>query len=322
MSEVTTFGYFLSSEEHGPSALLDQARLAEQAGFDALWISDHYHPWTSRQGQSPFVWGVIGAVSQACTLPVTTAVTCPTTRMHPAVVAHAAATAAVQLDGRFTLGVGTGEALNEHILGTGWPSIDVRLDMLTEAVAIMRHLFEGETLTWRGRHYQVENAHLYTRPEQPVPIVVSALGPKAAEVAGEIADGFVCTSPDSELLTTYRRAGGKGPAQGGLKVCHGADRDEARRMMHEIWPTHGLPGEQSQILPTPAHFEQAASIVTEDRATADVPCGDDPEEHITAVQRYVDAGYDEVYISQVGPTSQGFFDFYAEQVLPAVRGRG
>lgn len=319
---MTTFGYFLSSEEHGPAALLEQARLAEQAGFEALWISDHYHPWTHRQGQSPFVWGVVGALAQECRLPVTTAVTCPTTRMHPAVVAHAAATAAVQMDGTFTLGVGTGEALNEHIVGARWPSIDVRLEMLQEAVGIMRALFRGETVTWRGQHYEVENAHLYTRPQQPVPIYMSAFGPKAAAVAGRIADGFVCTKPDPGLLAAYRDAGGVGPAQGGLKVCHHADRHEARRMVHSIWPTHGLPGEQSQILPTPAHFEQASAIVTEDDATAGIPCGADVDEHIAAVQSYVDAGYDEVYVSQIGPTSPDFFAFYADQVLPALRSRG
>lgn len=316
---MTTFGYFLSTEEHGPTDLLEQARLAEQAGFEALWISDHYHPWTSEQGQSPFVWGVIGALAQEVSLLVTTAVTCPTTRMHPAVVAHAAATAAVQLDGRFTLGVGTGEALNEHVLGTVWPSIDVRLEMLEESVGIMRALLSGETVTWRGRHYQVENAHLYTRPDRPTPIYVSAFGPKAAQVAGRIADGFVCTKPDVDLIEAYREAGGAGPTQGGLKACFGPDRGDARRRIHQTWPTHGLPGEQSQILPTPAHFEQAASIVTEDLATAGVPCGDDPDEHVAAVLAYIDAGYDEVYVSQVGPTSPDFFSFYAEQVLPSLR---
>lgn len=319
---VTRFGYFLSSEEHGPQALLEQARLAGDAGFDALWISDHYHPWIGGQGQSPFVWGAIGAVSAACDLPVTSAVTCPTTRIHPAVVAQAAATAAVQLDGRFVLGVGTGEALNEHILGDRWPAIDVRLAMLDEAVELMRALFTGESVTWRGEHYEVENARLYTRPESPLPIYVSAFGPKATDLAVRIADGFISTDPTGEMLATYRAEGGRGPAQGGVKVAFGRDRDEARRMAHRLWPTSGLPGELAQILPTPEHFEQACSIVTADMAASGVACGDDPDEHVAALRAYVDAGYDEVYVSQMGPTSPGFFTFYAEHVLPTLRSSG
>jgi G6PDH family F420-dependent oxidoreductase len=317
---VTTFGYFLSSEEHGPAALAEQARLAEHAGFEALWISDHYHPWLDAQGQSPFVWGVIGALSQVCDLPVTTAVTCPTTRVHPAVTAQAAATAGVQLDGRFVLGVGTGEALNEHILGGSWPAIDVRLEMLDEAVGLIRALFTGESITWRGEHYEVENARLYTRPDTAPPIYVSAFGPKATDVAVGIADGFISTDATGEMLTAYRAAGGTGPAQGGTKVAFGPDRDEARRMAHRLWPTSGLPGELAQILPTPAHFEQATSIVTEDMSTSGVACGNDPDEHVSALQAFVDAGYDEVYVAQIGPTEPAFFDFYAEHVLPRLRG--
>lgn len=316
---MARFGYFLSSEEHGPGALVEQARLAEDAGFEALWISDHYHPWTDAQGESPFVWGVIGALSEACSLPVTTAVTCPTVRMHPAVVAHAAATAAVQLDGGFVLGVGTGEALNEHIVGDPWPSADIRLQMLEEAVGIMRALLDGETVTHRGCFYRVDNATLHTRPESAIPIYVSAFGSKAVEVAARIGDGLMSTAPDADIVREYREAGGTGPAQGGLKVSYGPDREEARRAMFDLWPTHGLPGELSQILPTPAHMEQAASIVTVDGATAGVPCGDDPEEHAAALRAYANAGFDEVYVTQVGPTRPEFFTFFRDRVLPRLR---
>src|SRR5919198_2093283 len=163
-------GCFLSSEEHGPGALVEQARRAQEAGFHALWISDHYHPWIDEQGHSPFVWATIGAISQVTSLPVTTAVTCPTVRVHPAVVAQAAATCAVMLEGRFTLGVGSGEALNEHILGDPWPSASVRLEMLEEAVEVIRALWSGRQCEHRGRHYIVENARLYTLPETPPPI--------------------------------------------------------------------------------------------------------------------------------------------------------
>ena len=204
-------GCFLACEEFGPRELVEQARRAEQAGFHALWISDHYHPWNDEQGQSPFVWGVIGALSQACSLPVTTAVTCPTVRIHPAVIAQAAATAAVQLEGRFTLGVGTGEALNEQILGDAWPLADVRLEMLEEAVELMRALWAGDVVTHDGKHYVVEHARIYSRPHEPPPIYMSAFGPKAIKLAARIADGFISTKPSAEDLQSYRKQGGRGP---------------------------------------------------------------------------------------------------------------
>src|SRR3954471_21621008 len=214
-------GYFLSCEEFGPHELVAQARAAEAAGFHALWISDHYHPWSDEQGQSPFVWSVIGALSEAVDLPVTTAVTCPTVRIHPAVIAQAAATAAVQHQGRFVLGVGSGEALNEHIVGDAWPGADIRLEMLEEAVAVIRELHAGGVVDHRGRHYTVEGARIYTLPDEPVPIYVSGFGPKATKLAGRIGDGFVCTVPDAGLVDTFRSSGGGNkPAQGGFKVCY------------------------------------------------------------------------------------------------------
>ena len=196
---MTRFGYFLSCEEYTPEQLLEQARLAEQAGFDALWISDHFHPWTDAQGESPFVWSMIGAVAQVCDLPVTTAVTCPTVRTHPAIIAQAAATSAVLLGpGKFTLGVGSGEALNEHVLGDAWPRTDVRLEMLEEAVEVIRKLWTGEVVSHDGRHYTVDTARIYTLPDTPPDIYMSAFGPKALEVASRIADGFITTQPDPD----------------------------------------------------------------------------------------------------------------------------
>src|SRR3954452_15120140 len=186
-------GYFLSCEEFAPHELIDQARRAEQAGFHALWISDHYHPWNDEQGHSAFVWSVIGALSEATDLPVMTAVTCPTVRIHPAIIAQGAATSAVMLKGRFTLGVGSGEALNEHILGDRWPEADVRLEMLEEAVEVIRTLWQGGQQSHHGRHYTVENARIYDLPDQPPPILVSGFGPKAIKLAARIGDGF-CTT--------------------------------------------------------------------------------------------------------------------------------
>ncbi|MGI5405040.1 LLM class F420-dependent oxidoreductase [Streptomyces sp. CA-135486] len=310
------FGYFLSCEEHSPAELVEQARMAEQAGFTSLWVSDHYHPWNDHQGQSPFVWSVIGALSQAVSLPVETAVTCPLVRIHPAVVAQAAATSAVQLGGRFRLGVGTGEALNEHILGSPWPETSVRLEMLEEAVHLMRLLFTGEQVSHRGKHYTVENARLYTVPDEPVPIDVSAFGPRAAEVAGRIGDGFITMTPDRSLIERFHSSGGSKPVYGGLKVCWGTDKEEALRTAHHLWANEQLPGELPQILPTPRHFEQASQLVTPDQVQAAVPCGNDVEAHVKALTKYVEAEFDTVYVSQIGKDQRGFFNFYRSEVLP------
>ncbi len=317
---MTEYGYFLSCEEFTPAELLDQARWAERAGFTRLAISDHFHPWNDAQGNSPFVWSMIGALSQATDLPVTTLVTCPTVRLHPAVTAQAAATSAVLLGGRFTLGVGTGEALNEHIHGDPWPSFDDRADMLEEAVEIMRELFTGRLVSHRGRHYTVDNARLYTPPDAPLPVYVSGFGPNAAELAGRIGDGFVTMTPDADLVRAFHGAGGSGkPVIGGVKVCWSPDRDRAVDTVHRLWPTELLPGELAQILPTPAHFEQASELVTHRMVADAVTCGDDADEHTKTVRAYTDAGFDEVYIGQIGPDQEAFFDAYRRYVLPALR---
>jgi G6PDH family F420-dependent oxidoreductase len=315
-------GYFLSCEEFGPHELVSQARQAEAAGFHGLWISDHYHPWVDAQGESPFVWSVIGALSAATPrMPVATAVTCPTVRIHPAVVAQAAATAAVQLDGRFTLGVGSGEALNEHILGDAWPEAAVRLEMLEEAVHVMRRLWTGEVVDHRGTHYRVEHARLYTRPESPPPVYVSGFGPKSVELAGRIGDGYVTAMPDADLVARFRAAGGEGkPVQAGTKVCYGADEAQARRTVHRLWPNEALPGELPQVLPTPEHFEQATELVTEEMIGDAVPCGPDLERHVAALQEFADAGVDELYVQQIGGGHDAFFEAYAREVLPRLAG--
>ncbi|SPT64302.1 TIGR03557 family F420-dependent LLM class oxidoreductase [Actinomadura madurae] len=318
---MTRFGYFLSAEEHEPRELLRQARLAESAGFEALWISDHFHPWLDEQGQSSFVWSVVGALSQATSLPVGTAVTCPLVRTHPAVVAQAAATCAVLTGGRFTLGVGTGEFLNEHIVDSRWPPAAERMEMLEEAVALMRRLFTGELVTHRGAHYRLDTARLYTRPDEPPPIFMSGFGDRAARLAGRIADGFICMMPDTALVAEYRHGGGEGrPVQGGLKVCWAPDPAEARRTARRLWASDLLPGEANQLLPLPRQFRQLSDLVTEDMVAERVPCGPDPEVHARALRAYADAGYDDVFVTQIGPDQDGFFDFYAGEVLPLLRG--
>ena len=317
---MTAFGYFLASEEHSPTELVRQARMAEEAGFDALWISDHFHPWLDEQGESSFVWTVIGALSQATSLPVTTAVTCPLVRIHPAIVAQAAATAQVMLEGRFRLGVGTGEPLNEHILESRWPPAAERLQMLEEAIGLMRRLWSGELVTHRGEHYRVDTARIYTRPDEPPPIYMSGFGETAAKLAGRIADGFICTMPDAELVRTFRVSGGEGkPNQGAVKVCWGTDQRQAVKTVHRLWPNALIPGEAAQLLPLPRHFGQLSELVTEDMVAESIPCGPDPDVHVQAIRSYIDAGYDEVYVNQIGPDQQGFFNFYRDEVLPRAR---
>ncbi|HWE34741.1 MAG TPA: TIGR03557 family F420-dependent LLM class oxidoreductase [Solirubrobacteraceae bacterium] len=314
-------GYFLSSEEWGPRELISQAVRAKEAGFDGLWISDHFHPWNDEQGHSPFVWSTIGAISQAAPgMQVTTAVTCPTIRIHPAIIAQAAASAAVMLDGRFCLGVGSGEALNEHVIGARWPEADERLEMLEEAVDVIRTLWDGGVHDHRGRHYRVEHARIYDLPVEPPRIIVSGFGSKAVQLAARIGDGYCTVGPDADSVKTFRAKAQSGAlVQGGLKVCWSDDKASARRTVHRLWPNEALPGELAQVLPTPEHFEQAAELVTEEMVAADVPCGPDVDEHVEAIRAYEEAGFDELYVNQIGPEQDAFFAAYRDQVLPRVR---
>jgi G6PDH family F420-dependent oxidoreductase len=310
-------GYFLSCEEYSPAELLEQARHAADAGFDALWISDHYHPWLGVQGQSPFVWSMIGAVSQVCDLPITTAVTCPTVRIHPAVIAQAAATSAVLTGGRFTLGVGTGEALNEHITGQVWPGADVRREMLEEAIEVMRALWTGEVVHHRGRHYTVDHARLYTIPDTPPRVYISGFGPDSTALAAKIGDGYINTTPDADAVSAFRDGGGGSKiAAAGLKGCWARSAKEALDIAHRLWPTEGLPGELSQVLPNPEHFEQAVEIVTPDAMK--MPHGPDPEPYIEAIGAYRKAGFDEIYIAAVGPHHRELIDMIATEVMPHI----
>ena len=318
-------GYFLSCEEYTPAELIQQAKWAEQAGFESLWISDHFHPWNDAQGQSAFVWSLIGAISQVTTLPVTTAVVCPTMRVHPAIVAQAAATSSVLSNGGFTLGVGSGEALNEHVVGARWPDVGVRLEMLEEAVEIIRALWQGEFVDHHGTHYTVENARLYTLPATPPPIYVSGFGPRAAKLAGRIGDGYITTSPDTELINLFREGGGDGkPVQAGYKVCWGTDDETCIDTAYRLWANSGLPGELAQVLPSPRHFEQASQLVTRESTASSIAYGNDVDRHVDAFRPFAAAGIDIVHISQMGGSDDatgaaGFFEFYRDEVLPRLR---
>jgi G6PDH family F420-dependent oxidoreductase len=308
-------GYALSTEEHPPGDLIEYTSRAEEAGFEYALISDHFHPWIGTQGHAPFVWTVLGAMAhETDEIRVGTGVTCPFQRYHPAVVAQAAATAGVMFDDRFFLGVGTGENLNEHITGEGWPPFDIRIEALAEAVEVIRELFTGEQVTYRGDHVTVENAKLFTCPEDPPPVHVAGGGTGSASAAAEIGDGYVNTAPDEEALDAYD---GGGPKYGQVTVCWAESDAEARRTAHEHWPNIGLAGELSALLPTVKHFEQAASMVSTEDVAESMTCSSDPDDHIDAIQKYLDAGFDHVYVHQVGPDQAGFFDVYESEVLPS-----
>lgn len=320
---MTAFGYALSSEEHGPARLVENARRAEALGFEFVSISDHFHPWTGAQGHSPFVWTVIGAIAASTErIRLGIGVTCPTTRIHPAIVAQAAATASLLLPGRFFLGVGTGEALNEHVLGARWPRPEIRRAMLAEAIEIIRALWTGSTVDHDGRFYEVENAKLFDPPIEPPSIVVSGFGEDAVRLAARIGDGYWGHAPERETIETYESSGGSGPKYAQLNLCWANDVASARKTVHTIWPNGGIPGQLSQDLPTWSHFEQAAKLVTEDDATDSIPCGPDVETVLASARRFVDAGYDHVYFHQIGPDQAGFFRFWTDSLQPALADLG
>jgi len=309
-------GYWMSSEEHSPTDLVRNAVRAEELGFPSAMISDHFHPWLSQQGHSPFVWSVLGAIAHATErLRIGTGVTAPIQRTHPAIVAHASATVAAMMPGRFFLGVGTGERLNEHITGEHWPPPDERRDMLEEAVDVIRKLWTGDRISHRGRYYTVEEAELFTRPEEPPPIVVAGSSNVSAELAARIGDGFVGTAPDPEPITTFEENGGAGkPKFGQVTLCWAEDEEAARRTAHHIWANTGLQGALSTELSRPKDFEAAVANVSPDDIVESVPCGPDPERHVKAILEYVDAGYDHVYLHQIGPDQDGFFRFWEDEL--------
>ncbi|MCW3998685.1 MAG: TIGR03557 family F420-dependent LLM class oxidoreductase [Candidatus Bathyarchaeota archaeon] len=316
-------GYSLMSEEHPPLALVKYAALAEQSGFSFATISDHYHPWISKQGQAPFVWSTLGAISQVTsTLKIGTAVTCPTIRMHPAIVAHAAATSASLMPNRFFLGVGTGENLNEHIVGEGWPSHAVRREMLKEAVEIIRELWTGEKTSYFGAFYTVENAKLYTLPPEPVPIIVSVVGKEIAKLASEIGDGMISTEPNREYIDIFlsNRTDAEAPLYCQATVCYAPTEEQARDIVFKQWPNSGLPGDLSWETYSTELIEAEVKLVTKQQASEHIACGPDPAKHLETIQKYIDAGFDKVSIHNVGPYQEEFFRFYKEHVIPKIMG--
>lgn len=313
-------GYTLSSEERQPEELVRLAQLAETIGFPYALISDHFHPWTDAQGSSPFVWSVLGGVAATTKrLRVGTGVTCPIMRYHPAIIAQASATIACLMPGRFFLGVGSGESLNEHITGQPWPPPDLRQDMLEEAVEVIRLLHEGGERSHYGRFFQVHDARVYNLPDRPVPIYVAAGGEKAGELAGRIGDGLICSAPAKESVEAFEAAGGAGkPRYGQLTVCWARSEDEAVSTAMRFWPISGLSGQFKNELPRPLYLEQASRNVTPEALRKEIVCGPDPQRHLEGIAQFVKAGFDHVYVHQVGPDQEGFMRFYEREILPKV----
>jgi coenzyme F420-dependent glucose-6-phosphate dehydrogenase len=314
------FGLTLSSEEHGPRRLAELAVQAEEAGFDFVSISDHFHPWLHEQGHSPFVWAVVGAIADRTEeIDVAVGVTCPTTRIHPVILAHATATVANLMPGRFTWGVGTGEALNEHVTGTRWPPARVRLEQLEESITLIRRLWEGGSVDHHGEYFCVEDARIYDPPEQPVPIVVSAFGPQAAKLAARSGDGLWTSGSAREAIEQWRAAGGDGPVYCQLTFCWAEDRQRGIDEAHRIWRNSVVPGQLSQDLPTPAHFQQATSIVTPQMVAESMICGPDTDALVKSAIDLLDAGVDHLYFHQVGSDQDIFLGVWQREVEPALR---
>jgi G6PDH family F420-dependent oxidoreductase len=308
-------GYWLSSEEHPPGELVRNAIAAEEAGFEHVLISDHIHPWVSAQGHSPFVWSVIGAIAHGTErIRLGTAVTCPLIRVHPAIVAHAAATAQVLMEGRFFLGVGTGENLNEHVLGDRWPRPDERLEMLEEAVEIIRRLLGGDYETYRGEHYVVEQLKLYDASEDAPAIIVAAAAPDAAKLAARKGDGTMNTTPDAEIVSTFKDAGGSGPIYGKVTGCFAPDASTAKKIALERQPNVAMGGALSQELALPRDFEAVAELVREEDLEGSLVLGSDPTEWREQLDEYERAGFTHVALHDVGTNQRDFIEF-ADQFL-------
>jgi coenzyme F420-dependent glucose-6-phosphate dehydrogenase len=316
---MTEIGYALTSELHNANELVCHAQQAEAAGFKFAMVSDHFHPFFNRHGESPFIWSVIGAIAHTTrTLRLGSGVTCPLLRYHPAIIAQAAATCETMMPGRFFLGVGTGANLNEHVVGAGWPAPAVRVDMLEEAIGIIRLLWQGGQRSYQGQYYDLDQARLYSLPAVPPPLIVAASGRRMAEMAARLGDGLVGLSPDKALVDTYLAAGdvAKAPRYAQMAVCWGKDEAAARRTALDWWPLGLLPGKVIPELPLPGHYEALAAPFTTDDITRAVVCGADADAHLAKIQEFVDAGFTHIYVHQIGPDQEGFMHFYQDRILP------
>jgi G6PDH family F420-dependent oxidoreductase len=319
---MTKLGYKLMSEEHGPNDLVRNAERAERAGFDFAAISDHFSPWLDEQGHSPLAWPVLGAIANATQqIGLMTAVTCPIMRYHPAIIAQAAATVALLSGDRFTLGLGAGERLNEHIVGEGWPGARERHERLAEAVEIIQGLLSGERTNFLGKHFRIDGARLFDRPDRKPPVAVAAGGRNSAKIAGRKADALMATEARADLIEAYNAAGGSGPRYAEIAMCCAPKEEEARETAHRYfrWSVSGWP--VMAELPNTAGFAAASQHVTPEAVAEVVSCGPSVDRHLAAIQRYVDAGFDHIVLTQVGPDQDYFFDLFERELAPALRSR-
>jgi G6PDH family F420-dependent oxidoreductase len=314
---MLSLGYKLMSEEHGPKDLVKNAQLAEKAGFDFAAISDHFFPWLDEQGHSPLAWSVLGAIAQATeNLGLMTAVTCPTMRYHPAIVAQGAATLGLLSNDRFTLGLGSGERLNEHVIGAGWPGIAERHERFIEAIDIIQGLLKGELANYRGKHLQLENAKLFDRPKTKPPVVLAAGGPKAAKLAAEKGDGLMATEPRKDLIDAYGR---KGPRYCEVAMCCDTTERKAQEIAHRYfrWSVTGWPVQAE--LPDPKGFEAASKHVSVETVAEKITCGPSAGKHLEAIDAFTKAGFDHIVLVQIGPNQKYFLDLFETELAPALR---
>lgn len=320
---MSTIGYTLMCEQLGPKELIRNAEQAEAAGFDFAVISDHFHPWLEQEGQSPFAWSVLGAVaSRTQRLPLMTMVTCPTVRYHPAIVAQMAATIALISDGRFTLGLGAGENLNEHVVGAGWPPANIRHLMLEEAIDIIRKLWDGHYVSHQGEFFSVHDARIFSAPPTPPPIAVAASGSESCRLAARTGAALVAVDPLPELVAMYRDAGGNGPCYGQLALCYDRDEAKAVKTAHAFQRFALLGWKVMSELPNPVNFEAATKFVREEDVARQLPCGPNVDRHIEGIKQYVDAGFDRIAVLQAGRDQDNFFRFWSEELKPGLEKAG
>jgi len=318
---MVKFGYKLMTEEHGPAALIDNAVQAEAAGFDFVSISDHFHPWFEAQGHAPFAWSVLGGIAHATSrIGIATGLTCPIIRYHPAIIAQAAATIAVLSEGRFTLAVGAGERLNEHVTGARWPSIPERHAMLGEAVDIFRALWSGGVQNWKGEHYVIDHARLYDLPDKPPPIVIGVSGEASVALAAAKGDGIMATEPKADLVKGFRAKGKKkGPAYAEALLAYAASEEEGLRIAHERFRFSAFGWAVNSELPSVEGFEAAGQFVRPEDIADSAALGPDVDKHVEAIRRYVDAGFDHIVLTCPGDDQKGFIDFFQKELRPALK---
>jgi G6PDH family F420-dependent oxidoreductase len=319
---MTKFGYTMMTEQSRPDQLVRDIQNAEAAGFDFSVTSDHYQPWLTEQGHAGYAWSILGAAAQATEeIGLMTYVTCPTIRYHPAIVAQKAATMQILSGNRFRLGLGSGENLNEHVVGKRWPAVGVRQEMLAEAVEIIGELFDGGDVNYRGRHFDVEQAKLWDLPEQRVPVGIAVSGRDSCRLAATKTDLMIAVEPEAELVEMFEAEGGTGkPRVGQVALSYDADRDVAIKRAHEQFRWFGLGWKVNADLPNPESFDSATQFVTPEQVAESLSCGPDVEEHVEKIKPFIEAGYTEVALVQIGADQQDGFMAWAErELLPALR---